>query len=546
MFKCEICDREFKSLKGLAAHIAQLGDHPTLEEYYNLYLKTDENIGKCATCGKNTTFMNLKIGYCVYCSIDCGAKNPATKDKKKRTCLDRFGETTNLKTQETKDKIKETCLEKYGAENVMQCEAVKARLQETFIKKYGVSSAAKVESIKAKRINTLIERYGVDNPLKNEDIKNKVRETVREKYGEDSVFKVQSIKEKILKSNIEKYGVSIVAKTAEVKEKISAAIRKKFGVDWAMQSPVVRQKSTETCLEKYGVDNVFKSDKIKQKIVGVYREKLVEKIFNGNRLGGKVLPKFEPTDVSNCADKYEWECCECGTSFTSNLRNGAIPRCPTCYPIKIYSSRMEDEISAFCESLGLSIERNIKTVIPPYELDIFIHEKNIAIECDGLYWHSEIGGNKDKNYHLAKTDLCEELGIQLIHIFEDEWLNKQSIVESILSAKFNKIDRKIYARKCSVVEVEHDKASEFLNDNHIQGSINGVHLGLMYNDEVVSLITIGKSRYDKKYDIEILRFCNKLNTIVVGGFSKLFKHVKSVFNDQELTRRKLPRFSASR
>ncbi|MBR4316364.1 MAG: hypothetical protein IKP65_05310 [Alphaproteobacteria bacterium] len=61
------------------------------------------------------------------------------------------------------------------------------------------------------------------------------------------------------------------------------------------------------------------------------------------------------------------------------------------------------------------IIENDKTMIKPYELDIYIPEKQVAIEFDGIYWHNE--ENKPKNYHLMKTELCEEKGIHLIHIF---------------------------------------------------------------------------------------------------------------------------------
>ena len=52
---------------------------------------------------------------------------------------------------------------------------------------------------------------------------------------------------------------------------------------------------------------------------------------------------------------------------------------------------------------------------------------HIAIEYNGLRWHSE-EFNKDKNYHLNKLIKCNEKGIRLIQIFEDEWIEKQEIV----------------------------------------------------------------------------------------------------------------------
>ena len=172
--------------------------------------------------------------------------------------------------------------------------------------------------------------------------------------------------------------------------------------------------------------------------------------------------------------------------------------------------------------------QNDKHLIYPYELDIFSPKYNIAIEYDGLYWHNE--KNVDMNYHLMKTELCENKGIQLIHIFEDEWTDKQDIVKSRLKSIFGVIDNRIYARKCEIKEVSHNESKLFLEKNHIQGNVNSKYrYGLYYNNELVSLMTFGNMRKSlgsktKNECYELLRFCNKLNTSVIGGASKLFKH----------------------
>jgi len=115
--------------------------------------------------------------------------------------------------------------------------------------------------------------------------------------------------------------------------------------------------------------------------------------------------------------------------------------------------------------------------------------------------------------------------VNLIHIFEDEWYDKQDIVKSILKAKMGKIENKIYARKCEVKKVSNDEVIDFLFENHLQGPINGKSIGLYYNDELVSSIVYGSPRYNKQYEIEIFRFCNKIETHVVGGLSRLISHI---------------------
>lgn len=162
---------------------------------------------------------------------------------------------------------------------------------------------------------------------------------------------------------------------------------------------------------------------------------------------------------------------------------------------------------------------NDRQIIKPKELDIYIPSKKIAIEFNGVFYHKN-----DKNYHLNKTVACEQQGIQLIHIFEDEWYFKEEIVKSIIKAKLGRSTNKIYARKCTIQRVSNKEAKEFLEKTHIQGQINGKHFGLFCNGKLVSIMTVGKCRYYLGY--EILRFSSQLDTIVVGAFNKLLKYVK--------------------
>lgn len=180
------------------------------------------------------------------------------------------------------------------------------------------------------------------------------------------------------------------------------------------------------------------------------------------------------------------------------------------------------EVSTFIKELGVKVIDNCRSLFNGHkELDIYLPDYNLAIEFDGIYWHSNI----NSNYHVNKTNLCESKGIKLFHIFENEWMNptKREIWKSIILNSLNK-SRVIYARKCEIRKVK-EGIKSFLNKNHMQGfTPSEVNYGLYYQDELVSLMTFGKSRYDTSYDYEILRFCNVLNTRVIGGASRLLTH----------------------
>ena len=208
--------------------------------------------------------------------------------------------------------------------------------------------------------------------------------------------------------------------------------------------------------------------------------------------------------------------------------------CPKC---SVRQSKAEDEIVSFIQSLNknINIIQREHKILEGKEIDIYLPDYKIGIEYNGLVWHNEKYIN-DKYYHLIKTEECNKKGIRLIHIFEDEWLFKKDIIKSRLSSILNEIKNKIYARKCEIKTVDPKTSMVFLDNNHIQGKCKAkYHLGLYYNDKLVSLMTFGKTRQMKKYNNdydntwELLRFCNKLNTSIVGGASKLLNHfVKTV------------------
>lgn len=196
------------------------------------------------------------------------------------------------------------------------------------------------------------------------------------------------------------------------------------------------------------------------------------------------------------------------------------------------TSAAEIEIIDFIKSVCTSkVVQKDRSAIAPYELDVLIPSKKLAFELDGLYWHSM----KSKQYHLMKTELCEQKGLQLVHIFEDEWRDKKDIVKSRIKNLLGHYSKTVYARKCEVREVSSRESSIFQDASHLQGSVKAkVHLGLFDRDELVSLMTFGKSRFSKKHEWEMLRFCSKLGYHVVGAAGKLLKCFERTFHPKSL------------
>ena len=215
--------------------------------------------------------------------------------------------------------------------------------------------------------------------------------------------------------------------------------------------------------------------------------------------------------------------------FSQAARNHLMGQgCPKCFSDK---SNFEKELLEYIKTIipNKEIIENDRNILDGKEIDIYIPELKIGFEANGLIWHSE-KFNFDKNYHLDKTKQCLNKGIQIIHIFEDEWLYKQDICKSRISNLLKCSKNRIFARKCEIKEVPFNECKKFINDNHIQGFVlSKIRYGLYYNNELVSVMTFGKQRINVKgknveNSYELLRFCNKINYSIVGGADKLFKH----------------------
>jgi len=413
------------------------------------------------------------------------------------------------------------------------------------------STAKKVSSTKSKYTNsrqqainhtrtiTNLQRYGIKNQFENTV---KIQTAIEQKHGVTNARHIPGVDQQIRKTNLKKYGVDNPSKHPEVKIKQvntwnankqqhlqthRNSLLNKYGVTNARHIPGVDQQIRKTNLKKYGVDNPFKHPDIIQKIKSTNREKFYLNLHN--RVTTDVSPLFELDAYKGSTLDYMWKCNICNNTFQRSIINGTSPLCRKCNPNSV--STFEKQVRLFVESIvdPADILYNDRKLIGPYELDIVVPSKKIAIECNGVYWHSELHG-KDRYYHLNKSKECEHNGYRLLHIIDDNWYTNNAIVKSIIQSSLG-MSAKYYARKCKIIQIEHTASDLFLNTHHIQGSVNSkVNIALEYNNNIVAVMTMGKSRYNKKVEWELLRYSQHTGTTVVGGASRLFAHFIKTYN----------------
>jgi len=274
----------------------------------------------------------------------------------------------------------------------------------------------------------------------------------------------------------------------------------------------IQNKIKETCLEKYGVKNHTQKE---LKNIENLNEDFVRKNFiNEGYFDNK---KF--MDYFNCS-------VQCASNYKSKFKIKE--------PVKQKWQKQNEILEFIKENYNGEILTNTRKTIPNKELDIYIPEFKFAIEYDGIFFHSQgnhpFFKNIDKNYHLEKTELCEQNDIHLFHIFSNEWLDeiKQDIWKSkiLLKLKSNKI-KKYNARDGIIKEIDTKIARQFLKENHLQGySESKIKLGFFINNELLAVMTFGKSRF-KNNEYELIRFASKKYTTIRGLFGKFLKYFEN-------------------
>lgn len=477
--KCKICGQEVHN-KGYGSHLKL--HNMNAKEYYDKYLKKEgEDI--CPYCEGKNNFISITQGYRKHCSVRCSSLDEEVKAKLRATNKERYGYEYSAQRQEVKDKMAETNKERYGGVAPSCSKEVQEKTKQTWKQKYGVDHPMRNEEIKEKLENYFLETLGAKSPLENEEIFEKTRKTLRERYG----------------------------------------------VGNPTQSKVILERSKQTWQQKYGVNHPMKNEEIKNKVFDSYIK---------NNLYMESLGYIKMQDL---IDVYGY-----GFRNRKEIMNKTVKYKDTLYmhKDKLYlieeyidnvkkGSVFEKDVVDFILSFYVGkIERNSRKIISPKELDIYIPDKKIAIECNGLYYHSENFGI-EKYYHLNKTEMCNKKGINLIHINENDWEYNKDICKSIIKKSLGFYDYTIDTNECEIKKVENNEIKNFLNINHLKGYIKSdINIGLYYNNNLIQTISLNKID-NSKY--ELLRYCSLLNYNIIDGFEKSLNYFINNYNKEILT-----------
>ena len=445
----------------------------------------------CPVCGSYVPFLSYNRGYQKYCCGKCAANSKETKSKRINTNI-----------------------EKFGVPHAAQNNTIKEKLISTYIENNGGMGNASI-TVKEKQQSTMLNKYGTEHALQNKSLKEKSISTWKEHYN------------------------GIGAGSDIIKEKIINTNQSKYNSNSPLGNIDIQEKSKQTSLQKYGTEYPIQNESIKQKSIDAKKQSFLAKYSS-------IIDSFEENDILY----YKVVCphktcskCDCKSyiipahTYWDRQMDSTEP-CTNLLPIgedRTKNTSIEIFVKNILDKYNIEYETNNRTILNGKELDIYIPSKKIAIECNGVYWHSS--RIKSPKYHMDKFIECQKQNIQLLTIWQDWIIYKKDIVESVILSKLGIYKNRIGARNCYIEEILTKDCNKFLNENHIQGSGKAsVHIGLYYNKELVSVMTFGKkiscSGDNKKNSTEwnLNRFCTLKGMQIIGGAEKLLKYFIKKYN----------------
>lgn len=538
----------------LAQHIIKHHDITT-KEYYDKYFLESINEKYCDSknCNKLTNFINISKGYKQYCSNKCSSEDKEFFRKGQFDKINDFKKQgvifiQNLLDNNHLDKIvynkdlnglKDEILETFGEEPFNKTKSIipnfeiykkilqrtayldtESRLTERLYQilndlysrplckncgtkfcdfknfKVGYYNFCSIkcsnssEETEEKRKITTKKRYnGYDNPLKDPEFYREWQTRFFNKYGVYTPPELPDFDEKSKKTFQENYnGYSHPMKDPEFYKEWVNNFEHIHGVKTPSQLPDFNYKFVSKILTNHNVKHPSQIPEVKENNRLKEREKFIPYLYQRlQELNLELIDK----EYKHAHYEHNWRCKICGTEFSCIWNHTYLEnKCPTCNPKKKSVSKGELELQKFFKSLNIDFIPNSRQIIKPYELDIYLPKYKLAIEFDGLYWHSN--EFVSPNYHKMKTDICNNKGIRLIHIFENEWASKQVIIKKKLKEILDKNNStNIKFEDCTIKEIDNTLRDNFINKYDLKNNSknSSLNIGCFYYNNLIYVMT---------------------------------------------------------
>lgn len=309
----------------------------------------------------------------------------------------------------------------------------------------------------------------------------------------------KAIKERARATLIDRYGVTNAGQTKAAREAHSA-----FYAD-SEKVKEATEKYKNTMLERYGVKNALQLPIDRLAIAQRNMSQETKEIFLDKDRFEKLVKNNSTPAVASMLGVNP-------TTVNNYIR---------AYDIQVHGSSYEREIEALLRDNDIRFVARTRKEISPLELDFYLPDYKVAIEFNGLYFHSD--EVVDNHYHRVKWEKCRAAGIRLLMINEDEWNQRPNVIKAKILNLCGLSEKGVGARKLNTRQIENSIAMDFFNKHHIQGSPSTISysFGAYHDTKLVAVIAYGIQRTTG--DVELTRYCSNGN-IYAGAFTKLLKN----------------------
>lgn len=366
---------------------------------------------------------------------------------------------------------------------------------------------------------------------------NKTNRTIPIYCGKMCVNK-RKMAERRAKNNIDKFGVVGISQLPEIKHKIKQTFLERYGVENAMHVPAFEEKKKQTCFNKYGTSCTATLPSVLLKrqrtsyqrygfsVKSTYSDYTKEKLMNAEWLFHQYTTEGKSINqIANDLNVY-------GGVLSTYFAKYEIP-IDKYRAYTITSSKAEKEITDFIQNINVgTVISGDRKQIHPKELDIYIPSLKIAVEYNGILWHSE-SKNKNHLYHLNKTNACKNVGIDLIHIDEDVWVEKPQVVKQfLLHHLMHKIASDEHPGIVSTIPSK--QAENFISQNSLYETapLNSTALSLKKEDGNTVGVLCFVQQGEDEYRIVV---CESINETLSNSLKPLLDYFVTEYNPKRIT-----------
>ena len=308
------------------------------------------------------------------------------------------------------------------------------------------------------------------------------------KYGCSHPWANESVRDKIRTTNLSIYGSEVAAKNNDVKLRMKRTIQNRYGTDSYTQTSEFKKKALETIQENYGVHNAAQSDEI-------IRKRTLSRRSTSFDAFKRELSKHNLTYVGDLqtyinVEDITYTCNVCGNQYTVPRTLACRIYCPGCS----YTARStkEKDLGMWLESVyKQDIHYNNRTVMGGLELDMYLPKASIAIEFNGIFWHST-AVLEDELYHFNKSNICDTQNISLIHVNENDWDVRKNLVQSFILGQLGINTHIVKADDCEIrILNDSETYHNFVKDNCLRRfDVSGVVLGFYYETLLIGCAVV--------------------------------------------------------